>query len=127
MKILGALVAPFLLSQLVYSQVPAKPLFDLKPLVKVVPADLARGAKVYKANCIRCHNADPNIKGNLGPEQVDAPFEVVVSKIMTGKYPDPLPKGFVPKRKSRVMQPLKSLKNDIPYIYAWIQSVTKKK
>lgn len=127
LKILGALVAPFLLCQLVHSQAPANPLFDLKPLVKVAPADLARGAKVYKANCIRCHNADPNLKGNLGPDQVDAPFEVVVSKIMTGKYPNPLPKGFVPKRKTKVMAPLKGLKNDIPYIYAWIQSVKKKK
>ena len=134
LKILGALVAPFLIYELALSQTmlvktatPAKALFDLKPLEKATPADLARGAKIYKANCVRCHNADPNIKGNLGPEQIDAPFEVVVSKIMTGKYPDPLPKGFVPKRKSKVMQPLKTLKNDIPYIYAWIQSVKKKK
>lgn len=133
-RILGALVAPFFVCTLTIAQTtpvkpaaPAKPGFDVKPLTKVLPADLARGAKVYKANCVRCHNADPNLKGNLGPEQVDAPFEVVVSKIMTGKYPDPLPKGFVPKRKTKAMTPLKNLKNDIPYIYAWIQSVKKKK
>lgn len=98
---------------------------DLAPLENPTAEDLARGAKVYKANCVRCHNADPNIKGNLGPEQVDAPFEVVVSKIMTGKYPDPLPAGFIPKRKTRAMTPLKQLKKDIPYIHAWIQSVKK--
>lgn len=124
-QILGALVAPFLFCGLAFSQ--TKPLFEVKQLVKVLPADLARGAKVYKANCVRCHNADPNLKGNLGPEQVDAPFEVVVSKIMTGKYPAPLPQGFTPKRKTKAMTPLKNLKNDIPYIYAWIQSVKKKK
>ncbi len=133
-KILGALVAPFLFFGIAFSQTapvktaaPAKTLIDVKPLLKPTPADLARGAKVYKANCVRCHNADPNLKGNLGPEQVDAPFEVVVSKIMTGKYPDPLPKGFTPKRKTKAMTPLRNVKNDIPYIYAWIQSVKKKK
>ena len=131
----GALVAPFLFIQLGLAQTKALPAkavivsypFDVKPLSSVDASALARGAKVYKANCVRCHNADPNLKGNLGPEQVDAPFEVVVSKIMTGKYPDPLPKGFVPKRKTKVMASLKSLKADIPYIYAWIQSVKKKK
>ncbi len=124
----GALVAPFLFIQLCFAQAtPVKYPFDVRPLTKVDAAALARGAKAYKANCVRCHNADPNVKGSIGPEQVDAPFEVVVSKIMTGKYPDPLPKGFVPKRKSRSMTPLKNKKDDIPYIYAWIQSVKKKK
>ena len=122
-KILGALVAPFLFYQFAFSQAP----LTVKPLTNATAADLARGAKVYKAQCVRCHNADPNLKGNLGQEQVDAPFEVVVSKILTGKYPDPLPKGFTPKRKTKMMTPLKNLKNDIPYIYAWIQSVKKKK
>lgn len=97
----------------------------LTALENPTAADLERGAKVYKINCVKCHNADPNIKGNIGPEQVDAPFAVVVAKIMTGKYPDPLPQGFVPKRKTRAMTPLKRLQADIPYIHAWIQSVKK--
>lgn len=103
---------------------PVKP--EFAPLDNPTAQDLERGARVYKANCLRCHNADPNVKGSIGPEQVDAPFEVVVSKIMTGKYPDPLPAGFTPKRKTRAMTPLRQLKGDIPYIYAWIQSVKKK-
>ncbi len=138
-KIMGALVAPFFILSFVSAQTtPVKPAapavmpasknaFNLVPLSKPTALDLARGAKVYKANCVRCHNADPNLKGNIGPEQVDAPFEVYVSKIMTGKYPDPLPRGFIPKRKTKAMTPLKNRKDDIPYIYAWIQSVKKKK
>lgn len=144
-RILGALVAPFFVFSVsattpVKTATPAahpaatnkatttpKNEWNLVPLAKPTAADLARGAKAYKANCVRCHNADPNLKGSIGPEQVDAPFEVVVSKIMTGKYPDPLPKGFVPKRKTRAMTPLKNRKDEIPYIYAWIQSVRKKK
>jgi mono/diheme cytochrome c family protein len=123
-KILGGLIAPLFFSQIVLAQNNA---FQVKPLSAPTPADLARGAKIYKANCVRCHNADPNKKGSIGPEQIDAPFDVVVSKIMTGRYPDPLPHGFVPKRKTKAMTPLKNLRNDIPYIYAWIQSVKKKK
>jgi mono/diheme cytochrome c family protein len=123
-KILGGLLASLFFLQLSFAQNNA---FQLKPLLKPTKADLDRGARIYKAQCIRCHNADPNRKGSIGPEQIDAPFDVVVSKVMTGKYPDPLPKGFVPKRKSKAMTPLKNLKNDIPYLHAWIQSVKKKK
>lgn len=145
MKILkGALVAPFFLVQLCWAQtsvpsakakpnstVAASPVvvtypFNVRPLTTVDAAALARGAKVYKSNCVRCHNADPNLKGSIGPQQVDAPFEVFVSMIMQGKYPDPLPKGYVPKRKSNGMAALKKLQPDIPYIYAWVQSVKKK-
>lgn len=123
-KLFGAIIGPVLFLQMSFAQNNA---FQVKPLTKVDAAALERGARIYKAQCVRCHNKDPNLKGSIGPEQVDAPFDVVVSKIMTGKYPEPLPKGFVPKRKSKSMTPLKALKADIPYIYAWIQSVKKKK
>jgi mono/diheme cytochrome c family protein len=142
-RILGALVAPFFIltactpqsapvetaapvEKSVTVEAPKKIETELVALVNPTAADLQRGAKVYKANCVRCHNADPNLKGSIGPQQVDAPFEVVVAKVMTGKYPDPLPQGFVPKRKTKAMTPLKNVKNDIPYIHAWIQSVKKK-
>jgi mono/diheme cytochrome c family protein len=90
-------------------------------------ATLDRGKRVYLSNCIQCHNKDPNIKGSIGPEMVDAPMEVMTSKVMTGKYPDPLPAGFVPKRKTSAMRKLPQLQKDIPAIYAWVQSMKKKK
>jgi mono/diheme cytochrome c family protein len=86
-----------------------------------------KGALLYKSNCIQCHNKDPNLKGSMGPEVVDAPIEVMTSKIMTGAYPAILPAGFVPKRKSKAMRKLPKLQKDIPAIYAWVQSVKKKK
>jgi mono/diheme cytochrome c family protein len=92
---------------------------------KVDQANLDKGKRLYISNCIQCHNKDPNIKGSLGPEMVDAPLEVMTSKVMTGKYPEPLPKGFVPKRKSRAMRAIPKLKEDIPAIYAWVQSMKK--
>ncbi len=88
---------------------------------------LAKGKRLYLSNCIQCHNRDPNLKGSLGPEMVDAPLEVMTSKIMTGVYPQKLPPGYVPKRKTKVMRKIPHLKNDIPAIYAWVQSVKKKK
>lgn len=90
-------------------------------------ATLDRGKRVYMSNCIQCHNRDPNFKGSIGPEMVDAPLEVMTSKVMTGKYPNPLPAGFVPKRKTSAMRPLPRLQKDIPAIHAWVQSVKKKK
>jgi mono/diheme cytochrome c family protein len=118
-KILGAFVGPLFFSSFLHANDPA-PGSQHSLIVE-------RGRKLYVANCLRCHNKDPNIKGSIGPEVVDAPYEVMYSKVMTGKYPDPLPKGFIPKRKSRAMQPLPKLKNDIPALWAYVQSVKKKK
>lgn len=90
-------------------------------------AEIEKGQRLYRANCLQCHNRDPNLKGAIGPEVVDAPLEVMTSKIMTSHYPNPLPKGFVPKRKSHAMRAIPKLKNDIPAIWAYVQSVKKKK
>lgn len=88
---------------------------------------LEKGRRLYVSNCMRCHNADPNKKGSIGPEMVDAPLLVMTSKVMTGKYPDPLPEGFVPKRKTKAMTRIPKLKDDIPAIWAYVQSLKKKK
>jgi mono/diheme cytochrome c family protein len=88
---------------------------------------IEKGKRLYLSNCIQCHNRDPNIKGSLGPELVDAPYVVMYSKVMTGVYPEKLPAGFVPKRKSKAMRKIPKLEKDIPAIYAWVQSVKKKK
>ena len=109
-KIMGSLFGSLLLSQTVFAEV-----------------SIDRGRRIYLSTCIQCHNKDPNLKGSIGPEIVDAPIEVMHVKVMTGKYPDNLPAGFVPKRKSRAMRPLPQFKNDIPSIHAYVQSVKKKK
>jgi mono/diheme cytochrome c family protein len=90
-------------------------------------ATLAKGKRLYLSNCIQCHNKDPNMKGSLGPEMIDAPLSVMTSKVMTGVYPASLPPGFVPKRKSKAMRKIPKLEKDIPAIHAWVQSVKKKK
>ena len=113
----GAILGPFLLSSLAFSETPSK---------VVDHATLEKGRILYVANCLRCHNKDPNERGSIGPEIADAPYEVMYSKIMTGKYPDPLPEGYVPKRTSRAMMPIPRLKEDIPAIWHYVQSLKKK-
>lgn len=114
----GSFLAPLLLSTYVFSQT--------LPALNVDQALIEKGKRLYISNCLRCHNKDPNVKGSIGPEIVDAPYEVMYSKVMTGKYPDPLPKGFVPKRKSRAMAAIPKLKADVPAIWHYIQSIKKK-
>lgn len=125
----GSLLGSLLFSSIVLATtaLPAKKPVVAKPLVVADAATIEKGRKIYVANCLRCHNKDPNIKGSIGPEVTDAPLEVMTSKVMTGKYPDPLPTGFVPKRKSRAMQAIPKLKDDIPAIWAYVQSVKIKK
>lgn len=88
--------------------------------------DLERGKKIWTTTCNQCHNKDPNLKGAVGPETVDAPLEVMTAKVMTGKYPDVLPPGFVPKRTTKAMKPFPKLEKYIPSIWAYVQSVKKK-
>lgn len=102
-------------------------LFSHQGLTQTDAASIATGRRLYLSNCIQCHNKDPNLKGSIGPEMVDAPLAVMTSKVMTGKYPEVLPPGFVPKRKSKAMRAIPKLQNDIPKIWAFVQSVKKKK
>lgn len=90
-------------------------------------AQINRGRQLYFSNCISCHNRDPNLKGPIGPELVDAPMSVMTSKVMTGVYPSILPAGFVPKRKTKLMRKIPKLEKEIPSIHLWIQSVKKQK
>ena len=90
-------------------------------------ATIEKGKRLYLSNCIQCHNRDPNLKGPIGPEIVDAPLSVMTAKIMTGGYPAVLPAGYVPKRKSSAMKKIPKLEKDIPAIFAFVQSVKKKK
>lgn len=108
---LGAFLGSLLFSSLIFAN----------------PVSLDKGKRIWLSACIQCHNKDPNVKGSIGPEVVDAPYEVMYSKVMTGKYPDKLPVGFVPKRKSKAMRKLPQYQKDIPSIYAYVQSLKKKK
>jgi mono/diheme cytochrome c family protein len=87
--------------------------------------DLEKGKKVYLSTCVKCHNKDPNVKGPIGPELVDAPLEIMVYKVANGRYPKELPAGFVPKRKTNQMIKQPKYVDDVPSIHAYIQSLKK--
>lgn len=89
------------------------------------PVDIAKGKEIYLSQCIKCHNKDPNVKGAIGPEMVDAPLSVMQAKVFTGRYPDVLPEGFVPKRKTKQMTKLPQYIKDVPSIHAYVQSLKK--
>jgi mono/diheme cytochrome c family protein len=131
---IGALIAPFfILSCMATEKLTEKPIentavVEVKVESKKTQAELIeQGRRLYISNCISCHNKDPNLKGALGPEMVDAPLEVMTSKIMTGVYPEKLPEGYIPKRKTKIMKAIPKLKEDIPAIYAWVHSMKPKK
>jgi mono/diheme cytochrome c family protein len=88
-------------------------------------SDLDTGKRIWLTTCTQCHNRDPNVKGAIGPEVIDAPLEVMHAKVMTGRYPDPLPPGFVPKRTTKAMRKLPQFEKDIPKIWQYVQSVKK--
>lgn len=115
-----------------------KPVLGAQPDDEAAPAvaaggpvegesELDTGKRIWLTTCTQCHNRDPNVKGAVGPETVDAPLEVMYAKVMTGRYPEPLPPGFVPKRTTKAMRKLPQFENDIPKIWAYVQSVKKAK
>jgi len=95
-------------------------------VIEAEPVDIGKGKAIYLSTCIKCHNKDPNVKGPIGPEMVDAPIEVMQHKLMIGRYPEVLPEGFVPKRKTKQMTKFPNLVKDVPSIHAYVQSLKKK-
>lgn len=96
------------------------------PTIEYNPVDIEKGKEIYLSTCIKCHNKDPNIKGAIGPEVVDAPIEVMHAKVATGRYPEVLPEGFVPKRTTKQMTKFPAHVPDVPSIHAYVQSLKKK-
>ena len=98
---------------------PAAPRPKTEP-VETPPADgdaVARGRAVYVANCSACHNVDPALPGTLGPEVAGSSLELLEARLLRNTYP----KGYTPKRDSRVMMALPYLKDDIGPLAAYLQ------
>jgi len=87
------------------------------------PTLITKGKQLYLANCIACHNKDPNKKGSIGPELVGIPFEVFKTKVTRGEYPA----GYVAKRKTKVMKKFPHLEKDVPSLFAYISSLSTQK
>ena len=91
-----------------------------KPSTDESPVE--RGQRAYVANCIACHNLDPAKEGTLGPAIAGSSLALVEARVMRAEYPP----GYTPKRASSLMPAQPFLKNDVPDLAAYLESVAPK-
>ena len=77
----------------------------------------AKGKQVYMANCIACHNVNPAKPGALGPELKGSSKALVSARVLSAKYP----KGYKPKRATKMMPPMPHLKGNIDDLAAFLK------
>jgi mono/diheme cytochrome c family protein len=88
-----------------------------KPSGDANPVEL--GKRAYVANCIACHNMDPAKEGTLGPAVAGSSLALVEARVMRAEYPP----GYTPKRASALMPAQPFLKNDVPALAAYLESL----
>ena len=95
-------------------------LLACKSAADATPAEL--GKRAYVANCIACHNPDPAKDGTIGPALAGSSLALVEARIMRAEYPP----GYTPKRDSHLMPAQPFLKNDVPALAAYLESLAPK-
>ena len=88
-----------------------------KPADSVDPVETGR--RVYLANCIACHNADPAKDGNVGPAVAGSPADLVEARVMRAQYPP----GYTPKRTTQLMPAQPFLSDAVPSLAAYLGSL----
>ena len=78
--------------------------------------DAAKGKKIYLTFCIACHNLDPGKDGAVGPSNKGASRALVEARVLHAKYP----KGYKPKRTTKLMPPMPHLKPNIDDLTAFL-------
>jgi mono/diheme cytochrome c family protein len=79
--------------------------------------DWERGRAVFVANCVACHNNDPSKDGPIGPAIKGSSKELLESRVLSTSYPT----GYKPKRPTKVMPQFPFLKDEIPYLSAYLR------
>jgi mono/diheme cytochrome c family protein len=80
-------------------------------------ADAERGRAVYLANCVACHNNDPTQDGPIGPAIKGSSKELIEARVLSTSYPP----NYKPKRPTKVMPQFPFLKDDVPYLAAYLR------
>lgn len=84
------------------------------------PKDLYNlGRVTYNTQCIACHNRDPKKSGPLGPAVFKSSQLLLEHRVVEGDYP----KGYKPKRNTKVMKALPHLKNKIKPLYYYLNDI----
>jgi len=81
---------------------------------KVSPVE--RGRIIYTANCVVCHNADPNLPGSEGPPIAGSSEALVEARVLHLAYPP----GYVPKRTTHNMRAIPTLAPEIDNLVAFL-------
>jgi mono/diheme cytochrome c family protein len=79
--------------------------------------DAERGRAVYLANCVACHSNDPGRDGPIGPAIKGSSKELLEARVLSTSYPP----NYKPKRPTQVMPQFPFLKDDIPYLAAYLR------
>lgn len=86
------------------------------------PELVSRGMRVYRSNCIACHNLDPTKAGSQGPDVFGSSLELLEARVLGAKYPP----GYKPKRSTHIMRALPMVKKDLPALEAYLNTVAVK-
>ena len=78
--------------------------------------DWERGRAVFLANCVACHNNDPTKDGSIGPAIARSSKELLEARVLSTSYPP----NYKPKRPTKVMPQFPFLKEEIPYLAAYL-------
>ena len=78
--------------------------------------DWERGRAVFLANCVACHNNDPSKDGSIGPAILGSSKELLESRVLSTSYPP----NYKPKRPTKAMPQFPFLKDEIPYLAAYL-------
>lgn len=81
------------------------------------------GKKIYRSQCIACHNFDITKDGVQGPAIAGSSLELLEARIMRLEYPA----GYKPKRATKNMRALPMLKKYIPALHAFLNAPPEKK
>ena len=79
--------------------------------------DSRTGEKIYRVQCITCHNVDPNKPGPVGPQIAGTDRRVLAYKVISGKYPE----GYEPRRETAIMTPLPKLAGTVHHLAAYLK------
>jgi mono/diheme cytochrome c family protein len=79
-------------------------------------ADWQRGRAVFLANCVACHNNDPSKDGSIGPAIAGSSKDLIEARVLATSYPP----NYKPKRPTKVMPQFPFLKEEIPYLAAYL-------